>query len=115
MASKSKYVFENIKSKNINGMMKKTFDIINKDKKKININNIKNLLETIENEQKAKTKKNVKVTILGLNDLGIRTLKGANESFEDLIERHEEYLGGKVSDYTKFNNFYRLQVSITIQ
>jgi hypothetical protein len=72
-------------------------------------------MEAIEKEQKTKTNKNIKVSILGLSDLGTRTLKGSNETYEDLIIRHEEYLSGKVSDSSKFNNFYRLQISITFQ
>jgi hypothetical protein len=112
----SKYKFENVASKNINGMMKKTFDIVHKNKKTINIKNIKNLMEAIEKDQKRKTNnKNIKVSILGLSDLGTRTLKGSNETYDDLIIKHEEYLSGKVSDGTKFGNFYRLQISITYQ
>jgi hypothetical protein len=115
MSAKSKYVFENAQSKNINGLVKKTFDIKQKDNKKINIHNIKGLLENIQAEQERATKKKVKISILGLSDLGTRTIKGANESFDELIQRHEEYLNGKVSDYTKFNNFFKIQVSITYQ
>ncbi len=56
--------------------------------------------------------KQIVVSLIAKGKDGIRVLKTDNESWEQMVERYEEYLTGKVSSVSKFKDFYRLGVTI---
>ena len=79
----------------------------------INLHNIKKELEQLQNNLTTQNpNKQIVVSLIAKGKDGVRVLKTDNESWDQMVERYEEYLTGKVSSISKFKDFYRLGVTI---
>ena len=71
---------------------------------------VKSLVEDLMKEAKKKFP-NYKMRVRGLNALQWFTLKGFDQDNLN-VDEIDEYLDGRVSDDSKFGNFFQLEISI---
>ena len=80
----------------------RTINLHRRDKKPIEIDEIRRIYDKYIPE-------NNKCIIRALNSLQWWTLKSLNQDLN--LQRYEEYFQGRVSDSTKFENFYQLSIT----
>jgi hypothetical protein len=104
--SYNKQVIKTVKLGKVN---QTTIQLSRKDKNLMHIDEISNIVQSIENEANNR-KEDVKVMVRGLNIDKWYTLKSfQNDLDSDVVD---EYLHGLVQDTVKFNDF--IQVHLTI-
>ncbi len=108
------YKYDNKRSAQIGeGVTRKYFEMTTKSGKMINLYNIKKELEQLQqNLTTQNPNKQIVISVIAKGKDGVRVLKTDNESWDDMIERYEQYLRDKVSSISKFKDFYRLGVTI---
>ncbi len=108
------YKYDNRRTVQIGeGVTRKYFEMTTKSGKMINLHNIKKELEQLQqNLITQNPNKQIVIGLIAKGKDGTRVLKTDTETWDQMEERYEEYLTGKVSSISKFKDFYRLGVTI---
>lgn len=94
----------NIKKQKINIAMKKKKPLKQKD--------IKEIVQQLSDKFKREKDEDAKILVRGMNELGVWTLKGYDESIDEMFEDEEEYLSGRVKDSGKFQHFQQIEICL---
>jgi hypothetical protein len=94
-------------------LKKRTIQIGKTNNKKINLKNIKQLVQAISKKYEiSKKKKPSKTLVRGLNILGefTHSFLATDENIDDMFETIDDYLNGRVLTTTKFQDVYQVQI-----
>ena len=108
------YKFDVVKnSVNEIGKLKyKKLEVSKGNKKLINIKSIKAMTESLLQEAQSKNK-DIQILIQGVGKLGTNImLKSFDEDTDKMGERYDEYMEGRAKDPSKFEEFYKVGITI---
>jgi hypothetical protein len=94
-------------------LKKRSIQIGKTNNKKINLKNIKQLVQAISKKYEVSRKKKPSKTLVrGLNILGefTHSLLATDENIDDMFETIDDYLNGRVLTTTKFQDVYQVQI-----
>ncbi len=108
------YKYDNKRTAQIGeGVTLKYFEMTTKSGKMINLHNIKKELQQLQqNLITQNPNKQIVIGLIAKGKDGTRVLKTDTETWDQMEERYEDYLTGKVSSISKLKDFYRLGVTI---
>ena len=90
----------------------KKIEVSKGNNKLINIKSIKAMAESLQEEAISKNK-NIQILIQGVGKLGSNImLKSFNEDYDLMEQRYDEYFEGKIKDPSKFEEFYKVGITI---
>ena len=108
------YKFNVVNSK-VDGFGKvksRTYELVKQNKKTINMNSLKTIVDSLEEEARKKGK-NIKILVTGVSAIGANMcLKSFDETTDEMLERDDDYYNGMVRDASKFENFYKCGIHI---
>lgn len=73
---------------------------------------IKEIVQQLSDKFKREKDEDAKILVRGMNELGVWTLKGYDESIDEMFEDEEEYLSGRVKDSGKFQHFQQIEICL---
>ena len=97
---------------NVGPIQKQRINISQTNNKPISLKEVKKLVLMLQKIYKDKKKKDPKILVRGLDILGNITLKGYDDSVDDMFEDVEDYLKGRVQSSTKYSEFRQLEICL---
>ena len=108
-----KYKFNVVKNNvSIGGLRMKKIEVTKENKKKVNIESVKGMVDSLH-EEASKRNEKIRILVQGVGELGANIcLKGLNEESDLMLDRNQKYHNGMVDDPSKFTTFYNVGITI---
>lgn len=98
---------------NVGNIQKQRINITTKTKgKPLDQKDIKNIVKLINDKYLRDKKKEPKILVRGLSELGVWTIKKYEDTIEDMWNDEDDYFAGRITDTGKFQQFDQIEVSL---
>ena len=105
--------FEILKSEkyNVGNIQKQRINITTKTKgKPLDQADIKNIVKMINEKYIRVKKKEAKILVRGMSEIGVWTIKAYEDTIEDMWGNEDDYLAGRITDTGKFQRFDQIEI-----
>ena len=97
----------------VGNIQKQRINITTKTKgKPLEQADIKNIVKLINDKYLRDKKKEAKILVRGMSELGVWTIKKYEDTIEDMWGDEDDYLAGRITDTGKFQQFDQIEVSL---
>ena len=97
---------------NVGNIQKQRINITTKTKgKPLNQADIKNIVKLINDKYLRDKKKEAKILVRGMSEIGVWTIKSYEDTIENMFDDEEDYFAGRVADTGKFQKFDQIEIS----
>ena len=98
---------------NVGNIQKQRINITTKTKgKPLDQADIKNIVKLINDKYLRDKKKEAKILVRGMSEIGVWTIKAYEDSIEDMWGNEDDYFAGRVRDSGKFQQFDQIEISL---
>ena len=73
---------------------------------------IKNIVKLINDKYLRDKKKEAKILVRGMSEIGVWTIKAYEDTIENMFDDEEDYFAGRVRDSGKFQRFDQIEISL---
>ena len=98
---------------NVGNIQKKSINITTKTKgTPLDQKDIKNIVKLINDKYLRDKKKEPKILVRGMSEIGVWTIKAYEDTIEQMWDDEDDYFAGRVRDSGKFQQFDQIEVSL---
>jgi predicted transcriptional regulator len=73
---------------------------------------IKNIVKLINDKYLRDKKKEAKILVRGMSEIGVWTIKSYEDTIENMWDDEDDYFAGRVADTGKFQQFDQIEISL---
>ena len=98
---------------NVGNIQKQRINITTKTKgKPLEQKDIKNIVKLINDKYLRDKKKEAKILVRGMSEIGVWTIKSYEDTIENMFDDEEDYFAGRVADTGRFQRFDQIEISL---
>ena len=98
---------------NVGNIQKQRINITSKTKgKPLEQKDIKNIVKLINDKYLRDKKKEAKILVRGMSEIGVWTIKSYEDTIENMWDDEDDYFAGRVADTGKFQSFDQIEISL---
>ena len=98
---------------NVGNIQKQRINITTKTKgKPLNQADIKNIVKLINDKYLRDKKKEAKILVRGMSEIGVWTIKSYEDTIENMFDDEEDYFAGRIADTGRFQRFDQIEISL---
>ena len=97
----------------VGNVQKQRINITTKTKgKPLEQKDIKNIVKLINDKYLRDKKKEAKILVRGMSEIGVWTIKSYEDTIENMWDDEDDYFAGRVADTGKYQSFDQIEISL---